>query len=116
MKRVLGFCFEVYYNLEAEAERKQTGDVIPRLVEILIVCFRYLLNTPESEYESQHSVRLMFGNGLRPEIWTDFVERYVLVSNVRYIGTSNKFFQVIPVFSFYSILWIRIRDPDPQSC
>jgi hypothetical protein len=36
---------------------------------------RYLLNTPESEYESQHSVRLMFGNGLRPEIWTDFVQR-----------------------------------------
>jgi hypothetical protein len=36
---------------------------------------RYLLNTPESEYESQHCVRLMFGNGLRPEIWTDFVQR-----------------------------------------
>ena len=41
--------------------------------------FRYLLNTPESEYESIHSVRLMFGNGLRPEIWTDFTHRYRIV-------------------------------------
>ncbi len=47
------------------------------LLDWLIDFFRrYLLNTPKSEYESQHSVRLMFGNGLRPEIWTDFVQRW----------------------------------------
>ena len=26
--------------------------------------------------EKQHQVKIMFGNGLRPQIWTEFVERF----------------------------------------
>ena len=33
---------------------------------------RYLINRPPSAQDTQHRVRLMFGNGLRPDIWQDF--------------------------------------------
>lgn len=37
---------------------------------------RYLLLTPTKPEESQHKIRFMFGNGLRPQIWTQFVNRF----------------------------------------
>lgn len=37
---------------------------------------RYLLAQPPKPQDRQHSIRLMFGNGLRPQIWTEFVERF----------------------------------------
>lgn len=37
---------------------------------------RYLLLTPSKPEETQHKIRFMFGNGLRPQIWTQFVNRF----------------------------------------
>ncbi|OXA54746.1 Long-chain fatty acid transport protein 1 [Folsomia candida] len=37
---------------------------------------RYLLRQPVTPEEKQHKVRLMLGNGLRREIWEEFVERF----------------------------------------
>ncbi|XP_035893997.1 long-chain fatty acid transport protein 4 [Anopheles stephensi] len=43
---------------------------------------RFLLMTPPKPTDTQHSVRLMFGNGLRPQIWPQFVSRF----NIKQIG------------------------------
>ncbi|XP_023324091.1 long-chain fatty acid transport protein 4 [Eurytemora carolleeae] len=43
---------------------------------------RYLLSVPESPEERNHRVEIMFGNGLRPQIWQQFVDRF----GVKYIG------------------------------
>ncbi|KAL4794404.1 hypothetical protein BDV19DRAFT_399406 [Aspergillus venezuelensis] len=37
---------------------------------------RYLLAAPPSELDRAHRVRLMYGNGLRPDVWTRFRERF----------------------------------------
>lgn len=37
---------------------------------------RYLYTQPEKETDRQHSIRLMFGNGLRQQIWADFKARF----------------------------------------
>ncbi|BFZ05567.1 hypothetical protein BsWGS_08606 [Bradybaena similaris] len=37
---------------------------------------RYLLAQPVRAEESQHTVRLMFGNGVKPQIWRQFQERF----------------------------------------
>lgn len=37
---------------------------------------RYLLAQPEKPTDRGHSVRVIVGNGLRPEIWDDFTERF----------------------------------------
>ncbi|KAJ6219066.1 hypothetical protein RDWZM_004878 [Blomia tropicalis] len=43
---------------------------------------RYLLAQPRKPVDTQHKVRLMFGNGLRQEIWSDFKNRF----NVKQVG------------------------------
>ncbi|XP_055903657.1 long-chain fatty acid transport protein 4 [Eupeodes corollae] len=37
---------------------------------------RYLLSTPTKPEDTKHSIRLMFGNGLRPQIWSQFTSRF----------------------------------------
>lgn len=43
---------------------------------------RYLLSAPENPEERKHNVQLMFGNGLRPQIWDLFVRRF----NIKRVG------------------------------
>ncbi|XP_036330314.1 long-chain fatty acid transport protein 4 [Rhagoletis pomonella] len=43
---------------------------------------RYLLSTPPKPEDTEHRLRLMFGNGLRPQIWSQFVSRF----NIPHIG------------------------------
>jgi fatty-acyl-CoA synthase len=37
---------------------------------------RYLVNTPPSEHEADHGVRVCFGNGMRPDVWPAFQARF----------------------------------------
>ncbi|KAH7398706.1 hypothetical protein DE146DRAFT_655357 [Phaeosphaeria sp. MPI-PUGE-AT-0046c] len=37
---------------------------------------RYLINSPPSPLDRKHNVRAMFGNGLRPDVWQRFVDRF----------------------------------------
>lgn len=37
---------------------------------------RYLLAQPVKPNDTKHKIRVMFGNGLRPQIWSDFKERF----------------------------------------
>ena len=50
---------------------------------------RYLLNTPKCNEETQHRVRLMFGNGLRPQIWTAFVNRFKIPNVAEFYGSTE---------------------------
>ncbi|KAL4715142.1 hypothetical protein ACJJTC_012189 [Scirpophaga incertulas] len=42
---------------------------------------RYILATPPSPSDTQHNVRIIYGNGLRPQIWVEFLKRF----NVKYV-------------------------------
>ncbi|MGH6923731.1 MAG: long-chain-acyl-CoA synthetase [Propylenella sp.] len=37
---------------------------------------RYLLNSPPHPKETKHKLRIVTGNGLRPDIWTEFQQRF----------------------------------------
>ena len=50
---------------------------------------RYLLNSPPSPHDTQHGVRLMFGNGLRPDIWPDFVKRFNISHISEFYGSTE---------------------------
>ncbi len=39
---------------------------------------RYLLNTPPNPNERRHRIRLVSGNGLRPDIWEEFKARFAI--------------------------------------
>jgi acyl-CoA synthetase (AMP-forming)/AMP-acid ligase II len=50
---------------------------------------RYLLNQPERPEERQHRVRLIFGNGLRPNLWKPMRERFHIKSIVEFFGSTE---------------------------
>ncbi len=50
---------------------------------------RYLLNCPETGLDRVHSVRIMVGNGLRPELWDGFQQRFGIDNVSEFYGASE---------------------------
>jgi fatty-acyl-CoA synthase len=50
---------------------------------------RYLLNQPEHPKERAHQIRTGFGNGLRPEIWQQFLDRFNVPTLVEFYGSTE---------------------------
>ncbi|KAF9950627.1 hypothetical protein BGZ70_001291 [Mortierella alpina] len=46
------------------------------LIQYIGELCRYLVNAPVDPLDKHHKVRLMFGNGLRPDVWTKFQTRF----------------------------------------
>jgi citronellyl-CoA synthetase len=50
---------------------------------------RYLMNQPSSDDDSNNPVRVVIGNGLRPEIWVDFKKRFNIPVIGEFYGSSE---------------------------
>jgi fatty-acyl-CoA synthase len=50
---------------------------------------RYLLNTPPHPREAQHRLRLACGNGLRPDIWMDFKNRFQIPQILEFYSATE---------------------------
>jgi len=50
---------------------------------------RYLLNAPTARFEHDHKLRAITGNGLRPEIWTLFQQRFAIPRIVEFYGATE---------------------------
>ncbi|GLK69816.1 long-chain-acyl-CoA synthetase [Hansschlegelia plantiphila] len=58
---------------------------------------RYLVHTPECEAEKRHRLRLVCGNGLRPDVWPEFVKRFRIPTILEwYAATEGN----VAVFNF----------------
>jgi fatty-acyl-CoA synthase len=50
---------------------------------------RYLLNQPAHPKERAHKIRTGFGNGLRPEVWAEFLERFNIPHLCEFYGSTE---------------------------
>ncbi|XP_008553438.1 long-chain fatty acid transport protein 4 [Microplitis demolitor] len=50
---------------------------------------RYLVSAPARPEDSKHSVRLMVGNGMRSQIWQQFVDRFKIQQVTEVYGSSE---------------------------
>ena len=50
---------------------------------------RYLLVQPERDSDRAHRVKVMFGNGLRPNIWREFKERFNIKLIAEFYGATE---------------------------
>ncbi|HEY1710903.1 MAG TPA: long-chain-acyl-CoA synthetase [Rhizomicrobium sp.] len=50
---------------------------------------RYLLNAPAHEHERDHKIRVITGNGLRPEIWPQFQRRFAIPKIIEFYGATE---------------------------
>jgi acyl-CoA synthetase (AMP-forming)/AMP-acid ligase II len=58
---------------------------------------RYLQAQPPSPLDRQHSVRIIFGNGLRPDVWVKFQERFGIDTVAEFFNSSEGVFGTINV-------------------
>lgn len=81
---------------------------------------RYLLNQEPGPGDRDHRVRVMTGNGLRPEIWTEFQERFGIARicefyaasecNIAFVNAFN-----VPGTTGYCPMDFAIVDYDPDT-
>ncbi len=50
---------------------------------------RYLVNADPHPKERAHRLRLGFGNGLRPEVWTEFTQRFAVPRILEFYGSTE---------------------------
>ena len=50
---------------------------------------RYLANAPEAEGEQDHKIRLIFGNGLRPDVWDVMLDRFKVGGVLEFYGATE---------------------------
>ncbi|MEE9282109.1 MAG: AMP-binding protein, partial [Myxococcota bacterium] len=50
---------------------------------------RYLLNVPPSDLDGQHKIRFVYGNGLRPDIWEEFRDRFKIPRIIEFYGATE---------------------------
>lgn len=60
---------------------------------------RYLLVQPEKPTDRQHSVHTVVGNGMRPDIWDEFRERFGVDRVVEFYGASELNLAFVNAFS-----------------
>ncbi|WP_229742194.1 long-chain-acyl-CoA synthetase [Gordonia jinhuaensis] len=60
---------------------------------------RYLLAQPPKPTDRTHSVRLVVGNGMRPDMWDEFTHRFGVKRIVEFYGASELNLAFINVFS-----------------
>src|SRR5690606_27974698 len=65
---------------------KSTGATL--FVYIGELC-RYLVNCPEHPDERGHKLRLAYGNGLRPDVWTEFQKRFAIPDILEFYGSTE---------------------------
>ncbi|KAK4297268.1 hypothetical protein Pmani_030309 [Petrolisthes manimaculis] len=50
---------------------------------------RYLLNIPRKPEDTKHQIRMMFGNGLRPNIWKEFESTFNIPTICEFYGSTE---------------------------
>ncbi|KAM9311848.1 uncharacterized protein PAF06_009714 [Gastrophryne carolinensis] len=69
--------------------RKYNVTVFQYIGEIM----RYLCNTPKKDNDKDHRVRMAIGNGLRPDVWKEFISRFGPIQiNEFYAATESNTF------------------------
>ncbi|CDR99812.1 probable FAT1-Long-chain fatty acid transporter [Sporisorium scitamineum] len=68
-----------------EEVRKYDATVVQYIGEIA----RYLLAVPPSPLDKQHKVRMAYGNGMRPDVWEKFRERYGVRTISEFFASSE---------------------------
>ncbi|QVM12577.1 hypothetical protein D8B26_007198 [Coccidioides posadasii str. Silveira] len=56
---------------------------------------RYLLSAPPSPLDRQHKVRGMYGNGLRPDVWERFRERFGIPAIYEFFNSTEGIFGLL---------------------
>lgn len=69
---------------------------------------RYLLAAPPSHQDREHKAKVMFGNGMRPDVWHRFVDRFGIETVGEFFNSTEGVFGLLNVCRGTSIIWVFI--------
>lgn len=67
--------------------RSSQAQIVQHVGELV----RYLLNTPPSPADKQHNVQMIWGNGIRPDVWEAFRQRFGVETINELYGATDGF-------------------------
>ncbi|XP_010079841.1 PREDICTED: very long-chain acyl-CoA synthetase-like, partial [Pterocles gutturalis] len=91
----VGGCFEVGATcvLRAKFSASQFWDDCRRynvsVIQYVGELMRYLCNTPKRPNDREHGVRMALGNGLRAEVWKEFLQRFGPINIWEFYGATE---------------------------
>ena len=68
---------------------KQVSETKATIMQYIGEMCRYLVSSPPSPYDRAHSVRTAFGNGMRPDVWQRFKDRFGIANICEFYGATE---------------------------
>jgi acyl-CoA synthetase (AMP-forming)/AMP-acid ligase II len=84
-----GCTFSIGRRFNREQFWKDVRESQATIIQYVGETCRYLLTLPPSELDTQHNVRLAFGNGLRPDVWPRFKQRFAIPDIVEFYAATE---------------------------
>lgn len=70
---------------------------------------RYLLSQPEKLDERRHSLKKIIGNGLRPEVWKEFKQRFGIKKVYEFYGAAESSWSFGNLLNFYNTVGLSLQ-------
>ena len=81
---------DFFFFLEPSSSQTQTGTQFGvTVIQYIGELARYLINSKESVWDKRNRVRIAIGNGLRREVWLDFVNRFGIPEIGEFYGSTE---------------------------
>jgi len=68
---------------------KQIAETKATVMQYIGEMCRYLVTTPPTPYDRAHKLRLAFGNGMRPDVWQKFQDRFGVGAVCEFYGATE---------------------------
>ncbi|EME88030.1 uncharacterized protein MYCFIDRAFT_148635 [Pseudocercospora fijiensis CIRAD86] len=70
-------------------QMKQVTETKATVLQYIGEMCRYLVTSPPTPYDRAHNLRLAFGNGMRPDVWQKFKDRFNIGTIVEFYGATE---------------------------
>ncbi|RMZ17911.1 hypothetical protein D0860_00132 [Hortaea werneckii] len=68
---------------------KQVHETDATVIQYIGEACRYLVSSPPGPYDQKHNLRMAFGNGMRPDVWQRFKDRFNIPEILEFYGATE---------------------------
>ncbi|USW48231.1 Putative AMP-dependent synthetase/ligase, AMP-binding, AMP-binding enzyme domain, ANL [Septoria linicola] len=94
---VLGVCqalgpgstMVVSQKFSPRTQMKQVTETGATIMQYIGEMCRYMISSPPTPWDKAHKLRLAFGNGMRPDVWQRFKDRFDIGTIVEFYGATE---------------------------
>lgn len=89
--QALGFGSSVVVapKFSPRTQMKQITETKATVMQYIGEMCRYLVSSPATPYDKAHKLRLVFGNGMRPDVWQKFKDRFAIPTVCEFYGATE---------------------------